>query len=310
MSTVVRWATVTGRPTSRRRRIMGCDATTMGTVLRDDGFRLALLIAGVGSLAAWVWAPRRRRYPVPLGIGGVGVVAAAIALRQEHHPSGWLFVGLACLAFSAVRRAGIVAVPGRLLARVAGAVAVAHALPASNRWVHILVFVALVVGTPLVSVTDRRAPTLVPLLLVVSAVALYGAVPDTEVPRVLIGAFAPVALVALLAGRRPGPSTAAATALVVYAAAVGGGGASGAVVAGVACVGVLTLAPLTPWRARTLSDGVVLIAVHAGLVLWWSRVAGLHHDAGVALLLGLPIALAAWAALVGWVVMRRRNAFG
>lgn len=278
----------------------------MGTVLRDGGFQLAFVLAAVGSLVSWALATRRRGDAVPVAVGGVGVVAAAIALRHDHPPSAWLFVGLAFVALSAVRRVGFVPLPGRLLARLAGALAVAQALHASAGWVRVVVFVAVMTGAPLASVTDRRAPSLTPLLLLVSAGGVYAGVPDTEVPRVLLGAFAPVALVALLAGRRPGPSTAAATALVVYAAAFGGGDASGAVVAGIACVGALALTPLTAWRGRTVLDGVVLVAVHVLLVLWWSRVAGLRHDAGIAIALGLPAVFLAWLALVGWVVTTRR----
>ena len=121
--------------------------------------------------------------------------------------------------------------------------------------------------------------------------------PDTEVPLVLLGAAVPVAFLALDGRASSSASTGAFAALMVAAALVGGVGRPGAVVGGLACLGVLVLAPLAGWRARTRPDIVTLVLTHAILVLWVARVAGFRDSALTAALLCAPALAIAWGVL-------------
>ena len=279
-------------------------------MLGDVGFRLAFVLAAVGTVLAWVVVPRiRRRQRGPAALGAIAVVAALVALRAEYQTTAWLAVGVALLALSAAT----VPVPfgflGRAVARVAGALAVAHASPGPPAWMRALVLVTLIVAPSLARAVDRRAARLAPLLVLTSAFGVYAGVADTEVPKVLLGAWAPVALVGLVSGRRPGASTAAAMGLLAYAAVTGGHTRPGSVIGALACIGVFVVVPFTGWRPARAGDGLVLVAVHVALVAWVARVAGLHHGVAAAVALAVPGYFAAWLVLVFWAWRSRGRRF-
>lgn len=99
---------------------------------------------------------------------------------------------------------------------------------------------------------------------------------------------------------RPAPAgSAVAVGLVVWGAGVGGYPRPGAVVGGIACVGLLVLGPVLR-RAGAASAAALL--VHVGLVAVVARVAGLRERAVTALVI---VAAAYALAVIGLVVAGR-----
>jgi hypothetical protein len=169
---------------------------------------------------------------------------------------------------------------------------------------------------------DRRQGQrgLLPLLLVVTAAGIYATVPDVEAALVLLGATVPMTLLGRpgpLARSRPWPpllgaaGAVAAAGVLVWTVATGGAGRPGAVVGGLACLGLLAVEPLARRldpRRRGLLDPLdrrpglawTALAAHAVLVGVASRAVGRPERATTALLLAsveLGLALVVAAAL-------------
>jgi hypothetical protein len=192
-------------------------------------------------------------------------------------------------------------------AAVPGALVIAVALHAPvPDWAAMTCFVAILVVTPCAVATDRGVPRLVPLLLVPTALGMWGTTPDTDHTRVLVGALLGVVL---LAFDRRLPAGAGGTAvlagIMVWSAIVDGYARRGAVVGALACFGVVVLLPLlkrtharfTPLRVA------VTIALQAAVAVIASRVAGLRDDA----LPSLLISMAVWAVAVGVLSVMLRS---
>jgi hypothetical protein len=231
------------------------------------------------------------------------VIAALLALDSQYHVPSRLALGLALLAVGGGLSDLVRAVVLRFVIVVPGAAFVALALVGVPRWVKALVFVAIMLGAPLVAASDRRMTRPMPPLFLVTVVGVYACVPDTEFARILVGAFLVAALLAFDPELRAvGAGVCAAVGLVVWDAGQEGAARPGAVIGAVACLGVLLLVPVfgrklraaDPWSAAAW----VVAGVHVVLVLWCSRVAGLRHSALVATALVIPAYVLAAAALI------------
>jgi hypothetical protein len=267
-------------------------------LLSHDGFRAGAPY-GVAAAAVVVLAAALVRRPLP-GAGpafGVAMIAAMVQQGVTVEPP--MLAGLVLLAaggYLATGRGTLVtaaaALPGAaLFAWSAAPDGLAWALPT-------ILAVTVVGGATAASFDHRFGPTgLPPVLLAVTALGIYLTTPDTEHSAILLGAAAPVALLGCpgLVGRRPVASLGTggaflAAALVAWVVALDGVGRDGAVVGGIACLGVFVLEPLTRGARHAASAGarphaVLVGAVHVGVVVVCSRVAGLRDSAVDALVL-------------------------
>jgi hypothetical protein len=265
-------------------------------VLNDDGFIVAAA-AGL-ILGALVWLLARRSRPI-LGYAFVAVVATLVGYRVGHRLPTALVVGLAILAFgdwiTRKRRSWLL----RTILLVPGAVAVGVAVPDGFGFrLGAAVALGTIVAAPLVVASARRDPRLVAVLFAVSAVGLYVCVPDTEHARGLMGGLLAAGLLGVDPELAVTPGVSAVTGLFVWTAAFGGHGRMGSVVGGIACLGVLVLAPLAGWSRRRRASRSVLFLTQVAYVAYVARVAGFRQTAWAAAALAVPATLLAWAVLV------------
>jgi hypothetical protein len=264
------------------------------SVLGDDGFRLALVLSTIGVCVVVVVA---NRLATNIGFAIVVLVAAAVALRVEYHVV--LRLPLALLALGFAGRP--VTEPRDRLVRfallVVGALLLVSTLPGVAGWMRVVAFAGAIASVPLGAALDARVPRFLPLLLFATAVGIYACAPDTETPKVLLGAIGPTMFLAIDPDTRGGSPTGAVLALVVWSAVLGGHGRPGAVIGSLACFGVLLLLPFVRPRRDTLPAVVTLLVVQAALVVWVSRVAGLRQSALLALVLAIPAFALAYLAL-------------
>jgi hypothetical protein len=289
---------------------------------RDEGFRAALVagavaVVAVGGLAvAFRHSVRGALLPVA---GIAGVLAALIGLdRETGAVSGWTRLVLALIVLAAggfatsVRRWPL---PVGVLAAVPGATLLASTPAVSDidiAWVPSVAFVATALGAALVADFDRENARggLAPVLMAVTALGMYGALPDTEQAAALVGATVPIVL---LGWPKPlaslgAPGAFAMVGLVVWTASVGGRGRPGAIVGAIACLGVMLVEPLVrrlflrrpprPPRSPVSLRVVLVAALHGGLALFISLSASREASATAALAIaavaftGVAIALA------------------
>jgi len=275
---------------------MVSDATTvhdLENVLGDAGFWYASAVAAAGAAIVGMRARRAQHEP---GIAFVVAVAALVGLRVSQLLVAALVVGVGMLGFGEwVFRAAPRSV--RLGVEVPGAAIVAAALPdGSPFWARAALVGVVLLAALAVPGHDVRSPRLVPVLLAIGAVGVYACVPDTEAPIVLLGATLVASAIVLEPRLRPSLGFPAVVGIVAWVAAFGGLGRPGAIVGGLACLGVLLL-PVP--RARCGRAGeVAAVVVQLGLVAYEARVAGFEHSAGRALTLALPAFAVAWAVLL------------
>lgn len=269
-------------------------------VLGDAGFWYAVAVAAAGA-AIVRWRVQRGEHEP--GIAIFVAVAVLVGLRVSHLLVAALVVGAAMLAvgewfFRDTSRSV------RLGVEIPGALIVAAALPdGSPFWARAALVAVVLLGALVVPVHDARAPRLVPVLVAIGAIGVYACVPDTEAPKVLLGASLAACAIALEPRLRPGLGFPAVAGVFAWVAVFGGLGRPGAVVGGLACLGVLLL-PLP--RAPCGRAGVVAaVVVQLALVTYEARVAGFEHSAGRALTLSLPAFAVAGAVLL--VVDRRER---
>jgi hypothetical protein len=266
------------------------------SLLGDAGFQIALVVAVAGTVV--VASLARVVPPRHVGFAVVSLVAAFVTMRVDLELTWRLVVGVLILTVAnrgdESRRFEL----ARFAALVAGAALVTSALPGAAGWMRFLAFATLVAAVPATGIVDRRAPRLVPVLLLVSAVGVYICAPDTEYSKVLIGALVPAAFLAFDPRLRAARPTGAVTALVVWTAVYEGRGRPGAVIGGLLCLGVLLLVPLTRWRWRSAGDAIGLAVLDVALVLYVARIAGFRTSGWAALALALPAFVLAWLALL------------
>ncbi|HEY3672828.1 MAG TPA: hypothetical protein VGN51_17955 [Acidimicrobiia bacterium] len=266
----------------------------MRSVLGDDGFRLALVLSTIGVCAVVIVA---NRLAASVGFAIVVLVAAAVALRVDFHVVLRLPLALLALGFAG---RPVVESRDRLIRfalLIVGALLLVSTLHGAAGWMRMLAFVGAIASVPLGAALDARIPRFLPLLLFATAVGIYACAPDTETPKILLGAIGPCMFLAIDPETRGGPPTGALLALVVWSAVLGGHGRPGAVVGSLACFGVLLLLPFVRPRWRTPEAVVTLLVVQAALVVWVSRVAGLRDGALLALVLAIPAFALAFLAL-------------
>lgn len=264
------------------------------SVLGDDGFRLALVLSTIGVCVVVVVASR---LATNIGFAIVVLVAAAVALRVDFHVVVRLPLALLALGFAG---RPVIESRDRLIRfalLVVGALLLVSTLHGVAGWMRVLAFAGAIASVPLGAALDARIPRWLPLLLFATAVGIYACAPDTETPKILLGAIGPCVFLAIDPESRGASPTGAVLALVVWSAVLGGHGRPGAVIGSLACFGVLLLVPFVRSRWRTPEAVVTLLVVQAALVVWVSRVAGLKDSALLALVLAIPAFALAFLAL-------------
>ncbi len=254
----------------------GFDVTLRGhvetlRVLLETGQLRAGLATGCLALVAvvvvgLVRGPGKRvgQVGVAFAAAGAAVLSGLFGAEGVDGPSAALLWGLALLAVGGAvsttlsRRSG----PGETSLWVTVALATALLLPGAllvgadgdlegPGWVGPLLVVVTAVGGALLGRLDadplRRG--LGPAMLLVSVVAVFATVPDTEEMRALVGVALPLAVLGG-AGRGAGLGAGgpAAVGLLVHTAAVGGVGRPSSIIGAVGTLGMLVAIPIVGVR--------------------------------------------------------------
>ena len=276
--------------------------------LSQPTIREALAVgAGLAVLVA-VWARRSgcgrgSGRSVPWA-GGVVLVAmaAVLARRGALDPAAAIGAGVVgvVVASSLRRHIGLT-----LGASGCGALLVAFASPVPA-WARVAVAVTSSLGAVAAAETDRRwqHEAIGPALLLVAAIGIFCAVPDTAESGALMGAAMAAAALGwpLRVARLGGGWAAAVVALSAWAVAVGGRGRPLSVLGGLACLGLLVAWPMGRRIARDLrlparaAVPALVIIAQLGVVAVASRVAGISFDPAVAVPVAAASAVAAVAA--------------
>lgn len=154
------------------------------------------------------------------------------------------------------------------------------------------------------AVRRRAGPLLV--AAVVTALGLYGTLPETEEALVLFGVVLVVAVVGPLARLLDlgealvGAHVGGLLGLLVWVVVAGDGQRWRAALAGLLCVAMLAAVAVVHARSTTL-----LMALHVGVTLAASRWVGLAADAGSAVVRTLPVL---GVAILGVLLLHRRAA--
>jgi hypothetical protein len=302
----------------------------LSDLLSLHGFRTGVLAGAAAAVVTLVAALVARRLLPWAGLAFAAATVAAVADRYSalNDIVVDVTVGAAVLVAAVVLTGWLVpSGPWGALVRTAaaipGALLVADAA-ATDRpsWAFPTVVAATLLGGGLVAVCDRayRATGATPVMLAITAFGVYVTTPDTDHAAIMFGAAVPIAL---LGWPRPLASLGAAgsyvaAAVLAWIVVLDGAGRDGAVVGALACLGALVLEPVTRLVAARDVNGaradpapatagwraaLPLVAVHAGLVLVCSRVAGLRTSAEAALVISAVGYAVAGAVLVS---LRRR----
>lgn len=258
---------------------------------------VAAVLFALGSIAV------RRALALELGWAWIALGGTVVGLAVESRIEPALVWGIGLLIAGAVVARRRRRVWSAALA-LPGAAALAVALPhAASWWMCVALVVAVAFVVPVAAITERVVPAwAMPALVLGSAWGVFVCVPETGPVHSLLGALVPATVFGVLMRWVPAPvALAPLVGLLLWSAAAGGATRPGAVVGGLACVGVLVLVPLAP-RAPI----VLVFAVDAGLVLFVARVAGFRSDAGAAALL----TMGAYAVAVALLVLGQRLAGG
>ncbi len=299
------------------------------------GMAIAAALVVVGLIVRAT--PLRRRFPRLVGLAGLAIAGGLVVLfarleevRERGDDPGGFRLGLAVLALGGLVSSTRPRLWTGALAAVPGAwIIIDSGFREMKPNVRLAVMLTIVVACPLLAAFERRSPVpgLGAALLAITAFGHYVTVPDTEKARAVVGLTFPIGLVGWplrLVGVGQAGAYAGVGALA-WAATSGGLARTGSVAGACASFGVLVAAPvaweITAFRARrtpkrshpgeAVATGwiaacarrpaVVLLGLHAGLVLWGSRVAGLQESLVAATVLAAPI-LALGTVLVAWLV--------
>jgi hypothetical protein len=283
-----------------------------------DGFGTAVAFGLAASVVvALVALPARRVLPLAgLAFG----VAAVLTLDDRYGVDDRVVVALAVLAGGGLVADALAAgglLDGRWSPLAFGVVAVPGAVLFDRAteldrldWTRTTVVAVTVVGGALAAAGDRAyaARGVGPVLLAITTFGVYVTTPDTEHTALVLGAALPVAL---LGWPRPLASLGVggalvATAVVTWNVVLDGSARPGAVVGGVACLGMLVIVPVVAavWRPAgggptvSLAQAALVAALHLAVVAVCSRVAGLRESATEALVISGLAYVAAAAGLV------------
>lgn len=185
------------------------------------------------------------------------VVAMVAALDATNTSQPGLVVAVALLAVGGWWAGRLPTAWQHAAAITPGAVALAaHSGVPGPAWLRPAVGAAVLVLSPAVAQTERRAPAVFPTLLLVVVGAVYLTVPDTEQVLVVLGAAAVAALLPLAGGRLGPACIPALIGVAAWAAAVDGRGRQSAAVGGLACLALLAVEPAVGMltRRRPLVD--------------------------------------------------------
>lgn len=297
-------------------------------LLHNSGFRTGLVAAAVALpvVVAIVFVSIRagRRSADPLPVAGIALVIAALIglanARGGVPPNDQLVVGLVLLTLGPLVATFARSRLFTILSTLPGAALVAWAASLDNNveWIAPIVFLVTVACAALVADFDRANARagLGPVLMAVTALAAYTALPDTEQIAALAGAALPIALLGapLPVASLGGPGAASTVGLFVWIAAVGGRARPGSFVGAIACLGVMVLEPVVRRivprgrsvrpRAPLSVRAMLVVALDIALVAGTSRIAGLETSAlaaaALSALLLAPAAIVLAFVLVPW----------
>jgi hypothetical protein len=262
----------------------------------------AALLAVLGGLAVASMRPPPAATSRAPGLAGVAFAAGAAVACARHSrltgdvaPPAELFVAVA-LAGAVGALVGWARHPAVwAAAALPGAILAGEALIEVPGWVRIAVTCFVVAGSAFGADFDDRGARfgLGPPAFAITVAAVYSTVPDTEFARALLGAALPLALLGLPGIRlRMGVAgTFASVALLGWVLGQEGAARPGAVVGGLATLGLLVIEPLVrharpslvpapaPPAGRTRSPAVPVLAGQAAIALAAARWAGFAHDA-------------------------------
>jgi hypothetical protein len=259
-------------------------------------------------LVAIAVVARDRVAPVGAGFAAAALIALERSGNIAAHQAmpRWVAVGTA-LSFVLVEIAAHVdrRMVVLTVAAAPGALVVAGALVGVPTWVRVVVACFATFGAALVADADRvDRPGVAPGLWLIAVAGVYWTVPDTEAARVAIGVALPIAATGWPWGLgRLGAGGAAASVCVLgWVIGQDGFGRPGAVVGGVACLGLFIYEPILrrvgrvgfACTGRALTVAYVA-AAQLACVAAASRWAGLAAPASTAMLRALaflPVAFA------------------
>lgn len=210
------------------------------------------------------------------------VVPAAAALTQVGGAWGLRVIAatLLLLPVAATHEAasGRLVRTGPILAALLVAVEPAWRVGWTGR-AAVLVVLLVLVGVQFAQVAATPLPNTLPwLLLTISAAGQFGTLADTEGALVLLGASTVLLAGSLWLPLPMGSVGWLAAAMVTVNVAVTFAGRPGAMVGGVACLGLFAVLPLM--GRPTLPAAGITVVAHAAYVVYASRVAGLEQAAG------------------------------
>lgn len=286
--------------------------TPLTDLLAHDGFRTGVALGVPAAVVVAVAALLARR-AVPVAGLAFGA-ATVVGFRARFTLEADVVVALVVLAaggYVTGSRGWLL----RLAACAPGALWLALATgPNSPGWAVPAIVAVTLVGGVLAGDLDRSlaADGLGPALLPVTMLGLYLTTPDTEHSAILLGAALPVALLGVPRALAPlgAGGAAVAAALVGWDVVLDGVGRDGAVVGGVACLGMYVIEPVVrrvtgrqvasgaAGAGRPRRDAVVVAALHVGVVAACSRIAGLRSSAVEALAICVVVYVVAAALLV------------
>ena len=267
---------------------------TLIELIGQEEFLAGLGWGIVGGLVV-LFAPSRLR---PLPVWGVIVAACVVG-------GAWPFVGahpLVAVGIAALAAGGGLVGRGRwwgvlLIGAGAAAVALTESVP-DVWWVRVgtVAFIGIG-GWAIARLSGALADTGVPALMVAgTAFGVWATVPDTEIAATFLGALTPLVFTAWPQVRAivgSGGAYAIAGALA-WAIAEGGAARAGSIIGGWGTIGAFVGALFV---SRLLAERRwYLFAVHGVAVLLTSRVAGMFETGSAALVVVVPVLVAAAAA--------------
>ncbi len=297
------------------------------------GMAIAAALLVIGLITRF--SPLQRRCARPVGLAGLAIAGGLVVLfarldevRERGDDARGFRLGLVALALGGLVSSARPRLWTGALAAVPGAwVIVDSGFREMKPNIRLAVMLTIVVACPLLASFERRSPVpgLSAALLAVTAFGHYVTVPDTEKARAVVGLTVPIGLVGwplrLVAVGQAGAY--AAVGALAWAATSGGSARTGSVAGACASFGVLVAAPVawevtaTRFRRAPVDPpepipaswittcgrhpAAVLLTLHAVLVLWGSRVAGLQDRLVPATVLAAPV-LALGTLLVAWLV--------